>query len=710
MSSPKSKNFYPQYSCIYNAPLICDRPLQTAQEVKGAKFCLECGFPATLPNSAEIKGSRGTYQVNGFLGVRGNGRIYSGIEQKDKQPVIIKEYLLPNRCFNNDEASRCKETFKRVAGVNLADGRNQNFRLVSTWEAIAEEKGEHCYLIFKDVETSQSLSKYLVENGAMTATQVREVLNQALQTLEFLHTQKLRLPSNQVQLGLAHGNINLDSALIKVEKNQQFYIYLSDLGLWENLFIPPAFRQSAQPQKSQDLNSLGDLAFYLWVGKTTNTSGQPLEPKDDGQWPTSDNYLKQYLYRLLGLDAPFESASAAREALLKLPKPSEINNLKPSVTTEEQKKRQRRRIPLIWFILLGLLLLVGGLWFFLMMMNKSESDYTESNQLTANFADVGDVPPGSHTYIGEANGTWTDVLHRLPENSITLNDLLTNPVPNVKFIYEPFGDGQKTNELIEKVTTDPKFDFAITSLDDQIPNDLHKTCIAYDGLLVFVASSTKDGSISTALQGKISLENLRKIFTGKITDWGQLNVPGHIPIQTYAPTDPEAIQLFEKVFLKNPQDIADFKNKVKQEDTTVTEQTIRRQVQDNKNPNPGIISFGILSKTWNQLSVYPLALVDSGKAPIQPLFLQRNHQPITPSDRSTISDKALYFDINTFNAYPLGFPLFVVYPNDSNRFQVGSSFARMLTTRQGQRLVQKVGLVPLQSTPDNINNVCKSLP
>jgi hypothetical protein len=39
----------------------------------------------------------------------------------------------------------------------------------------------------------------------MAAPLVREVLNQTLQTLQFLHTQKLRLPSGQIRQGITHG-------------------------------------------------------------------------------------------------------------------------------------------------------------------------------------------------------------------------------------------------------------------------------------------------------------------------------------------------------------------------------------------------------------------------------------------------------------------------------------------------------------------------
>ncbi|MHC5778201.1 substrate-binding domain-containing protein [Nostoc sp.] len=707
-----SESFYTQYTCWYNNPLTCDRPFQTAQEIKGAKFCLECGFPATLAQQAEIKGNRGSYQVSSFLGVRGLGRLYSGIQLHDQRSVVIKEYLLPERSFNHQESSKRKETFKRVGGVNLADGRNQNFRLINYQEAIADEKTERCYLITNDIEPSQTLSKYLITEGAMAESGVREVLNQVLQTLESLHSQKLLLPSNQVQKGLVHGNISLDSILIKLEKNQSFYIYLCDLSLWENLFIPASIPQPPPPKPEQDLKSLGLVAFYLWVGRTTNSdNGQPLDPRDSQQWPNTNNDLKHFLYRLIGLENPFESAEIARQALSKLPKEGDINSFKPSVSPEQEKNRFR--IPLILLAFLALLLLGGGIWFLFEMLSKSQEDYTDWNKLLTQFSDVTGVTRGKFIYTGEKNGTWTLVLTQSPESGKRLNELLTKPIPNVEatFNYEAFTtDRQNSSKPIEKVLTDNKYSLAITSLEDKVTDDLNKKPIAYDGLLVFVASTKKEGNLPTALGGQISLENLQKIYTGKITNWQELG-GSNLPITPYAPTEPEAISLFEKIVLKNdPQNIADFEKTVtnNKKETKDTLQQISSELRANK--NPGIISFGILSKTWDQCNAYPLAIqVDDQKRPIQPLFHKLNRRSVTPED-NLCGKSRTYFDVKAFKtgSYALGYPLFVVYPKNDSRLEVGSLFADILTTRQGQCLLSKVGLVPLQSMPENY--VCKSLP
>ncbi|MDZ8189016.1 MAG: substrate-binding domain-containing protein [Nostoc sp. ChiSLP02] len=711
---PSFESFYQEYLCSYNSPLNCDRPFQTAQQIKGAKFCLECGFPATLPHEAEIKGSQGTYQIGNYLGVRGFGRLYSGIQIKDKQPVIIKEYLLPNRSFNENETIKRKDSFKRVGGVSLADSRIQNFRLVETKEAIADDKGERCYLIAKVIDSSQTLSKYIIEKGAMTAPQVREVLNQGLQTIQFLHTQKLRFPSNQVQLGLTHGNINLDSTLIKLEGHQKFSIYFCDLAIWENLFIPPIIAQPTPARPEQDLQSLGMVAFYLWAGRTTNlSSNQPLDPRDNRQWPDTDNHLKQFIYRLMGLETPFESAEAARQVLLQLPKEDSANTSARSSAAQIIEKR----LPMPLILLLGilaLLLLGSGIWYFLWRNSTDpRNQFIEWSKLVRNFSEVPNVPSGEFTYTGEKDSTWSYILTQPVDNS-RLADLLAKPKPDATatYNYESVLSANVNNPIksIEEVQAGKK-DFAITSLGNNITSQLAKTKVADDGLIVFVAFNKRDSNLANALGGQISLEQLRQIYTGKITNWQQINskLPSTLKVKPFAPTEPEAIVKFEEIVLKNdPQDKALFAAKVTQLDTTKTQNQIRSEVLEGR--ATGIISFGIISKTWKQCTGYPLAIANYNKQVSQPLFQKRDRRPITPSDDLCQHDD-YYVDVTTFQSYPLGYPVFVVYPQDSNRLPGGSTFAQMLITRQGQCLLSKVGLVALQPMPDYINSyACKSVP
>ena len=716
MSSLES--FYKQYDCSYNAPLSCKHPLETAEQIKGARFCLECGFPATLPIEVEIKGNRGTYQVTKFLGVRDLGRLYAGVQLKNQEPVIIKEYLLPQRCFSPDEASKRKESFKRVGGVNLADGREQNFRLIQTWEAIADEEGRRCYLITKDTEPSETLGQYLKTQGAMKAPKVREFLNQALQTLIFLHTQKLSFPSNQVQKGLEHGNINLDSVLIKSEKKQPFFlIYFCDLAKWENLFIPADIPQPPAKTYKEDLESLGLLAFYLWLGRTTNyNTGKKIDPTEHELLPNNDNDLKKFIYRLLGFDAPFKDAQTARQILLNLSQENKANNIQPS-TKKSQQSQKRFPIYRVLLGVLALLLLSGGIWYYLWSRGRSEKSIYSGKKLTPKFSEVNNLPEGDFYYTADRNSTWHWILEGQPKDEIKLEDLLKEPNPEVKATFKYEGIDIKTDSkeptgriLIKKVK-DKEKDFVITSLKDIITDDMDKEEIAYDGLLVFVTFSKSQNSLLRALQGKITLEQLRKIYTGKAKMWSDIapNLP-KIPIKPYVPTEVEAVEKFKQLVLNDhKKDIALF-DRIAKSSTEWTGKTQRKmsEQRERKKEETGIISFGILNKTLTQCGGYPLAIVDKNNQPIQPIFRKNTGLEMEISDN--FCDRNHYLDVKTFkDSYPLRYYLYVVYPKDNSLPRAGSAFADILKTLEGQCLLSKVGLVPLQPIPKSKqnNNVCE---
>jgi ABC-type phosphate transport system substrate-binding protein len=697
-------NLYPEYACSRNAPLNCDRPMETALEVKGAKFCLDCGFPAILPLPCELKGQRGNYQVTRFEGVRGMGRLYSGTQIQTGEIVTIKEYLLPNRCFNVAETQNIKATFTKVAGVSLADGRTQNFRLIQTWEAIADDMGERCYLIEQYLPNARNLGEYLQANRELDSTQVREILNQTLQTLEFLHSQKMRLPGNKTQQGLTHGNLNLDSILIEVKTEREFYIYLSDLALWEYLFIPPSANKSTPiASEDRDLKSLADIAANIWLGRKVDII-------NDDRWGETDPPLRDLIRKLAGEGNPFQNATAARKASLKLPKIESTTSLDSVVGSIANPKSGRKKI-VVTMAILSLLLLGGAVWYLLSRKEQAPvGDFRLWYSLLSSFDDVNSLPVGTFSYTGEKEGSWTNVLKLTPQSDRTLQELLTKPKPDIAaiFNYESIAtlnldSDSKPIEIIRNSKNQKNF--AITSLTNNITDDLDRQQIAYDGLLVYVAASKKDSNLPKALKGQITLEQLRQIYTGKITNWQQLG-GNNLPIKAYAPTEIEALQLFKKLVLKNdPTDVAFFTTNSTTLSTEKTQQLILKEFDEGKN---GSIGFGIMSKTWNQCSGYPLALADGGKPPIQPL-LRRDGQPINPS--VNLCDKNNYIDIASFQTvrYPLGYPVFVVYPKDNTLPPAGIKFAELLKTRQGQCLLSKVGLIPLQPMPDKYlkSNACK---
>jgi serine/threonine protein kinase len=687
------------YRCTQNAPLGCQKPRETTEKILGAKFCLECGFPTTLPVQTELRGSLGTYRLAEMFRSQGMGRLYRGTQTSTGQPVVVKEYLLPKQCFNEIEAHQRRIALERVAKGNLTTPKGREFRLVSPSEIIADPASDRVYLIFSgEVATFPTLKQVLKETGAFSASRVRQVLNQTLQSLHFLHSQPSSFASEAT--GTAHGNLGLDSLLV----SDRGYVYVCDLASWEQLFVPVP-RQVPLPE--QDLIDLGAIAFALWTTQAIHSgSDAPLNPREAQHWPPDDPPLKDFLHHLLGLDTPFDSAAEARQALIKLPQPeSSVADFQGSLSPSPAKSKSRK----YWLLSLLALPLLGGLlwWLLPRSMSNFDAETTSFKQLLPSFADVNGISPGQYPYTGESQGTWTTILDKKPASDRKIRELLTQPKSDMAAIFNYQTYAPQWSPLDRVLETNAKANFAIASLSIPLPEGLIQETIAYDGLLVYVPAY-KSQNLPSAFRGKISLAQLRQIFTGQLTNWKQLgaNFPD-LAIEPYRPMEPEALRLFQQKVLGNdPSLIAQF-NKIEQRSTFDTLRAIAVGEKQAQKIEAGSISFGLLTQTWDQCKIYPLALAQENREPVQPLLRETTNgtmQPISPSDNRCLEKKPLP-NIEAFHSatYPLSAPLIIAYPRDNNLpgHRSGPLFANFLKTQDGQYLLQQAGLVPLQTIPKN---------
>jgi ABC-type phosphate transport system substrate-binding protein/serine/threonine protein kinase len=718
---------YRQYACSQVNPLVCAIAQQTVQQNPEARHCGACGFPVPLLEKAELQGHRGRYRVGQLLGCRGLGRLYDGVQVVDQQPVVIKEYVLPSRTFNKDEARQRGEAFLRLAGLSLADGSMRDFRLVVPWDAIVDQSAdvvpERCYLITSGTLNQQpTLRQHLKTVGTMSDRQVYHVLHQVLQTLEYLHTQKFRVPSGQIQPGLAHGNLSLDTLLISPRlttpplngnsanpiilstHETEFFVHPCDLALWERLFDLPG-APPVQPSPVQDLIDLGYVAFYLLTG---HWSAHPPDPQDEYHWKGVNPDFKAFLLQLMGVGIPFTSAIAARQALLKL-QPTLLKPIVSHLTIEPEEPSPRTRLPLWMWGGAALVLLGGLIWW---LIPRPEPALSARQELLLCCIDqVSGVPEGSFNYTAARDGIWSYALQQngLIAQDHNLQDELTSRQPKLRLQFKPEATGEAALERVQA----EQADFAVTSLTDSLPHTLAQETVAYDGLAVFVAFSyaRRQQGLPEALRGQITVEQLQKLYTGQITNWRQLGGP-NLPVKLYMPTDPEAVQVFEQRVLRDADRIATFRSLQQQADSIQslissdpsgitpleTFTTLRQVIREFEQPEPvGAIAFGSLSKVFGQCSVYPLAVVGDRQPAVQPL-IQANGTPITPNT-DLCNAKGNYQPNPTLFAtrqYPLSYPIAVVYPRDNSRPPAGQKFADILRTEEGQRLLVKTGLVPLE--------------
>ena len=695
---------FPRYSCQEANPFRCEIPHETITDDPNNKYCKKCQFPASLPPDVKIRGRSGVYQVDEYIGIRGNGRLYNATNLINGEVFLLKEYVIPQKYFNDQETRACKRHFEDSAELKLSDGRRQDSRLISPIEAIADAREERCYVILPKINEAITLADYLAQHGSMNSWQVKSFLNQALQTLESLHTQKYRLHSGVITSGLSHGNLNFYS--ISIRSNfQGFTVYLNDLSLWEDRFYPPDVQTPAY-SINRDLEDLGYIAFYLLKGGVVDLENRTyLNPNDLDHWDRSVNLgLKRFIQNLIGFgDASYSSAEVARRALLR------VHIEREAVLEFIEQEEEQEVIKKNWWswitkkviaIAVGITLLF--LLVFLLYFWLSQPPKAANLNLPCCISQISDIPQGKFTYAADKNGTWTYTLlqNNLIAKGATLEAELQKRQPKLQLRYQPV-DTASARFPVDQLLSN-QADFAISTVTDSLGDKFISQDIAYDGLAVFVAFSyaQRNDSLPKALAGKINFEQLRQLYTGEVTNWRQLG-GSNLAVKLYIPLDDASIRIFEKRVLKDETAIAKFRELVRDRNNDITAlptfDSLRQMIQDLEERNVGSISFGSISQVFGQCSVYPLAIADDYKSPVAPLILRSNN-PLTP-DVDLCNEKGSYsqnYKAFIDQSYPLTYPVSVIYTRDNRRIPIAERFVSIMRTEEAQTLLKQTGLIPLK--------------
>ncbi len=700
---------YHQYRCQASNPLSC------AEVVKGENgVCQQCYFPALLTSETRLTGKQGQYQIGESLGRRGIGRLYKGTRLGSEQPVVIQEYLLPDRYFSPTEQRQYQDAFVGLAGLVLADGRIQDLRIVPPLEAINDPSGERSYVVSPTIDAAPTLNRTCAQVGAFNDDAVRDVLNQVLQSLAFLHQQKFSLPSGLVQSGVVHGNLSLDSLLWVVDPRASYnrdrgYVYLTDFALWEKLF-DPALADQSQFEPQQDLAALGQVAFFLLNGATVDEKGQPLNPRFSSDWPVdADPALKQFILRLLDIEPAYVSAEAARLALLALPSvpAQDVVELREAEAALVRRPWYRRFLPA--FVAVALLTVFGSLaW---LLLRSRQPTYAETLLPPCCLDAVNAVPVGDYIYAMPVSAYWYPPFKAVDPEAASTTALswfgqLATVYPELAFEPAVVGDVAGAIAAVQS----GEADFTIVPLTAPLPPDITATTIAYDSLVPVVAFSYPDRSkgLPDELGGRLQLEQLRQIYDGTFDSWQQLRATA-LPIRRYWVQDPTAQRIFAKrLWLSDVSSenitsgLAGF---VDEESVAIESLTpvrpralpalpmLRQILQDFENDTVGSIGISPLSEALGQCSVYPLSLTVAGET-VSPLVFA-DGQPVGPE--SDLCDrKGSYFpnaEALREGTYPLSYPLAVVYPFDNTRSDIGKRVAGLLLTQESQRYLQALGMV-----------------
>ncbi|MEB3358282.1 MAG: hypothetical protein VKK04_16270 [Synechococcales bacterium] len=659
----------------------------------------------------KIQGRRGRYRRTAMLDP--GKQWYEGQHISSHQAVWIREYTLPEQSLNQREMTERREAFEQLNHLRFQATGGRDFRLVTPLEAIAPPQTNRFYWITKAIPHSLTLREYLTHFGPMAPPQVRQVLLQVLQTLMFLHSQRW---VGRWQRGIAHGNLSLDSLLIADQASlsqgdetplqPKFWIYVTDLALWEDLFRTSE-RAIVPPSVTQDLQDLGNVAVQLLLGRDDGSIAKE-QNTNQQRWATiSDQPLTYFIQRLIGLSGePFSSAEAAYHALLNLPG----EEVQDSSDTNFEPDKDARPFP--WQLLLktAVLTFVLGLlgtaiwlsWLRIVGVGAPAA-------LPSTDCCIGEVDPPadqSITYVAESSGSWGRVLAQtglVAQNQTFLEVLRSRDARLSHYaIQERFvGSPEEAIAQIQSGATD----FVLTHQQESLPEGLVQEVIAYDAVVFITAYSDatlsydveRSPSLPQLLNGRITFAQLRQLYTGEIEHWGAPRALRDWSVKLYMPAEQGAIAIFEEKVLKGDIRRIDRFRRLQGVEIAQASPTFRAfgQIFADFEQNQVMgIGFALLSQVYKQCSVYPLAAGELGQE-IQ-VMAQLGGRPLRPHT-DLCNDKGSYFpDIKALQSYPLSYPLVVVYPKEGGRSRSGQWFSRVLKTGEGQRLLREAGLVPLQ--------------
>ena len=309
-------------------------------------------------------------------------------------------------------------------------------------------------------------------------------------------------------------------------------------------------------------------------------------------------------------------------------------------------------------IILGLTLALWLNYLINLRLTHISADGTEKIALYDSMGQVKDVPSGLFSYGG--------ALYFASLVAHGINDAVMEEHPDFNLRYtQPVNQDQSyTNGIRMLLDGELSFAFNGRSLTDEEyaqaklrDTELLQVPIAIDGIAFF-------GNHDLAVD-KLSLDQVRDIFTGKINNWQQLG-GANLPITPVLLT-PENLEILGITDLSVIPEATEYTPNY----TLAVRQVIA---------TPGAVSFASASLIQDQQGIKVLSLAEEDSANyVSPLIGGETNLAL--------------FENGT---YPLTRRLFVVIRQDGTPDQLaGTSYTEMLLSHQGQEIVKASGFVPL---------------
>ena len=341
---------------------------------------------------------------------------------------------------------------------------------------------------------------------------------------------------------------------------------------------------------------------------------------------------------------------------------------------------------LVITLLITLGLVTGVYWWIAQTHNINISSYInassenrERNLLKANslqnntFDQVSDVPSGLFSYGGST--TWAAIRNKTEqavETAFPKYELrYTNPATGspgsgigIKMLLNnELAFSQSSRSLKEKEHQQAqRKGFTLT----EIP-------VAIDGIAV-VAHPNLD------LPG-LTIDNLREIYIGKITNWQELGGPNLEIVPYSKQNEGGTVEFFKEHVLRQE----NFGNNIQAIETTT-------EALKKVSKNPGGIFYASAPELIGQCSVRPLAIGRVADRLIPPY-----KEPFVPLSQCPQNRNQLNLEAFKNDEYPMTRRLFVIAKqNGQIDEQAGLAYAKLLLTEEGQKIISEAGFVRIR--------------
>ncbi len=345
------------------------------------------------------------------------------------------------------------------------------------------------------------------------------------------------------------------------------------------------------------------------------------------------------------------------------------------------QKNETAVLVLALIITLGL---VGGVYWWLArtynikfgsITNNQSQSKRKSNLQSAGetFASVEEVPSGLFSYGGST--TWAPIRGEVDstiKNALPKFQLrYTNPITGAP------GSGTGIKMLLNNQLAFSQSSRAVKDKEYQQAQQrgfkLEEIPVAIDGIAIAVNPNLNIPGLTVA--------QLKNIYTGKITNWQEVGGE-NLPIIPYSrPSEGGTVEFF----VNNVLEKEEFGKNVQKISTTT--QSLRKLAQ-----NPGGIYYASAPEVVGQCGIKPLPIGRTFNNLVPPYKEPYVQSSNCPQQRNQLNAEAF-----KSGEYPITRRLFVVVKkNGQIDEKAGNTYAQLLLTDEGQKLISKAGFVRIR--------------